>query len=126
MDQHPQGRAGGLRQVRRWSNWTAAALIGATALTTTYFARSTVTAAPAVSVPLGTAGAASRLGPGGVPGTGRPCVYVPVATSGASGVRAQTSVLSCGPGTGTPAGLSPAQVSGGAGGWGHEAEGHDS
>ena len=96
MDQHPQGRAGGLRQVRRWSNWTAAALIGATALTTTYFARSTVTAAPAVSVPLGTAGAASRLGPGGVPGTG------------------------------TPAGLSPAQVSGGAGGWGHEAEGHDS
>jgi hypothetical protein len=126
MEQHPEGRARGLRQVRRWSNWTAAALIGGTALTTTYFARSAVTATPAVSVPLGTAGAASRLGPGGAPGTGRPCVYVPVATSGASGVRAQTPALSCGPGTGTPAMLSPAQVSGGLGGRGHEAEGHDS
>jgi len=126
MDQHPRGRAGGLRQVRRWSNGTAAALIAATALTTAYFARSTVTAAPAVSVPLGTAGAASRLATGGAPGTRQPCVYVPVATSGASGVRTQTPVLSCGPGTGTPAVLSPAQVSGGQGGWGHEAEGHDS
>ncbi|HXZ70310.1 MAG TPA: hypothetical protein VEH31_05470, partial [Streptosporangiaceae bacterium] len=79
MDQHPQGRAGGLRQVRRWSNWTAAALIAATALTTAYFARSAVTAAPSVSVPLGTAGAASRPATGGAPGTGRPCVSVPVA-----------------------------------------------
>jgi hypothetical protein len=126
MDQHPQGRARGLRQVRRWSNGTAAALIGATVLTTAYFARSAVTSAPAVEVPLGTAGAASRLGPVGAPGTGRPCVYVPVATSGASGVRVQAPVLSCGPGAAAPAGLTPAQVSGGQGGSGHEAEGHDS
>jgi hypothetical protein len=129
MDKESVGRASGLRQVRRWTNWTAAALIGATALTTGYFARASLTAAPATAIPgtaLGTAGTAGRLGPGGAPGTSQPCVYVPVATSGGSGVRAQTPVLSCGPGTGTPGVLSPAQVGAGQGGWSREAEGHDS
>ena len=103
MDQGSPGRASGLRHVRRWSNWTAVALVGATVLTTGYFARASLTA-----------------------GTSQPCVYVPVATSGASGVRVQTPVLSCGPGAGPPAMFGPARVSSGQGGWGHEAEGHDS
>lgn len=123
MDKGSLGRASGLRQVRRWSNWTAAALVGATALTTGYFARASVTAAPAAAIP-GIAGTAGRLGAGGAAGARQPCVYVPVATSGGSAVRAQAPVLSCGPGTGTPAVLGPAQVGAGQGGWDHE--GHDS
>ena len=60
MDQHPQdpavpgtavtGRARGLRQVRRWSNWTAAALIAASVLTTGYFARASQQAGAASAV----------------------------------------------------------------------------
>ena len=43
MDQHPgdpaamHGRTRGLQQVRRWSNWTAAALMAATVVTTGVF-----------------------------------------------------------------------------------------
>ena len=106
MDQQPQdppaarARARGLRQVRRWSNGTAAALIAATVLTTGYFARASHSAAVAAS-------AASAAGvAGGQPGTAasthQPCVSVPVATSGGSGVTSQTVIRSCGtPGTGT-------------------------
>jgi len=107
MDQQPQdppaararARARGLRQVRRWSNWTAAALIAATVVTTGYFARASHPAAM-------TASAASAAGvAGGQPGTAasthQPCVSVPVATSGGSGVTSQTVIRSCGPGTGT-------------------------
>jgi hypothetical protein len=53
-------------------------------------------------------------------------VYVPVATSGGSAVRAQAPVLSCGPGSGTAAGLSPGQFSLGRAAGGGESEGHDS
>jgi len=98
-----EARADGLRRVRRWSNWTAVALIAATAVTTGYFAR------VSVSVPSAAAPAAVIRGVAGQPGTGsaagarQPCVSVPVATSGGSGVRAQAPVLSCGAGTGGPA-----------------------
>ena len=105
MDQQPQdppaarARARGLRQVRRWSNGTAAALIAATVVTTGYFARASHSAA-------GAASAASVAGlAGGQPGTAasthQPCVSVPVATSGGSGVTSQTVIRSCGPGTST-------------------------
>ena len=105
MDQQPQdppaarARARGLRQVRRWSNGTAAALIAATVVTTGYFARASHSAA-------GAASAASVAGlAGGQPGTSasthQPCVSVPVATSGGSGVTSQTVIRSCGPGTST-------------------------
>ena len=83
------GRTRGLRQVRRWSNWTAAAMIAATVMTTGYFART--------SQPTGAAAAVSAAGvAGGQQGTAagphRPCVSVPVATSGGSGVTSQTAV----------------------------------
>jgi len=125
MDNGSLGRASGFRQVRRWSNWTAAALIGTTALTTGYFARASVAATPAAAMP-GTAGTAGRLGVSGAPGARQPCVYVPVAASSGSAVRAQAPVLSCGPGTGTAAGLSPGQLSPGQLGAGQFYEGHES
>lgn len=81
------GRASGLVQVRRWSNWTAAALIAATALTTGYLARASVQAA---------APAAATSVAGATVGTHQPCISVPVATSGGSGVTSQTVVQSCG------------------------------
>ena len=89
------GRARGLRQVRRWSNGTAAALIAATVLTTGYFARASVPGTPAAAV---AAGAASQPGLA----AHQPCVSVPVATSGGSGVTKQTVVRSCGTGTSAP------------------------
>jgi len=124
MDNGCLGRAIGFRQVRRWSNWTAAALVGMTALTTGYFYRASVAAAPAAVMP-GTAGTAGRMGVSGAPGVRQPCVYVPVAASGGSAVRTQAPVLSCA-GTGTAAGLSPGQLSAGQFYGGHESERHDS
>ncbi len=89
---HPVlGRALGLRQVRRWSNWTAAALIAATAVTTGYFARASVSTAPA-AVAAGAKGTATAAG------THQPCISVPVATSGGSAVASRTTVRSCGAG----------------------------
>lgn len=95
------GRARGLRQVRRWSNGTAAALIAATVLTTGYFARASVPGTPAAAVAAGAAGQ-----PGPAASTHQPCVSVPVATSGGSGVTRQTVVRSCGTGTSVPAVIS--------------------
>jgi len=66
----------GLRQVRRLTNWTAAALIAVTGVTAGYFAH--VARAPR---PAATAGLQSQ-----VPGSHKPCVTAPVATSGGSGV----------------------------------------
>ncbi len=103
MDQQPQapptmrGRARGLRQVRRWSNWTAAALIAATAVTTGYFARASHPTAGAAGIAV----AAGALGQAGAAvGPHRPCVSVPVATSGGSGVTRPT--VTCGSGTSVP------------------------
>jgi hypothetical protein len=91
------GRALGLRQVRRWSNWTAAVLVAATAVTTGYFAQASVGTAPA-AVAIGAKGTATAAG------THQPCISVPVATSGGSAVTAPATIRSCGaggPGTGT-------------------------
>lgn len=109
MYQEPQeppamrSRTRGLRQVRRWSNWTAAALIAGTVVTTGYLARTSHPGAAAA----GTAGVAAGAGvageqPGTAAGAQRPCVSVPVATSGGSGVTRQTVVRSCGTGTSAP------------------------
>ena len=48
-------RAGGIRRLRRTSNWTAAALIAGMAAATGYFAHHTQPAAPAVSTVTGAA-----------------------------------------------------------------------
>ena len=96
------GRALGLRQVRRWSNWTAAVLIAATAVTTGYFARANVSAVPA-SVAAGPQGTATAAG------THQPCISVPVATSGGSAVASRTTVRSCAAG-GARAGISPVVI----------------
>ena len=112
MDQHSQepapgyamtSRARGLRQVRRWSNWTAAALIAATVVTTGYFARPG--AAPAVP-----AAAVAAGQPGTAAGPHQPCVSVPVATSGGSGVTRQTLVRSCGSGPSAPVVITTTQT----------------
>jgi hypothetical protein len=118
MDEQPRAR--GLRQVRRWSNGTAAALIAATALTTGYFARAA--AAPAAGSAALAAGqqGAGQAGTGqpvtGQPvtgtGKGQPCVSVPVATSGGSGVTRQTVIRSCGTGSGTGSGAPVVIVTG--------------
>ena len=75
-------RDGGVRRVRRVSNWTAAALIAGVAATTGYFAHASQPAAQAVGAATGTA-----------PTTGagahhKACPAAPVATSGGSGVTA--------------------------------------
>jgi len=76
-------RDGGVRRVRRVSNWTAAALIAGVAATTGYFAHASQAAVPAAGSPSGTAGPATT-------GTGahKACPAAPVATSGGSGVTA--------------------------------------
>lgn len=122
MDHHVGERASGLRQVRRWSNWTAAALVAATALTTGYFARAATSSG----------GLAAGTGVGTVSGQrsttaaspGHKCVYVPVATSGGSAVRTQM-VLSCGPAGSTAAATGVTQPAGQAA-WHEAADGHDS
>jgi hypothetical protein len=91
----PQDRDRGIRRVQRLSNWTAAALVAATAVTAGFFARA-AHPGTAQSATM-TAGAQSRA-----PSPGQPCITVPVATSGGSGVTTTTRVRTCGPaGTGT-------------------------
>ena len=81
-------RVGGLRRVRRASNWTAAALIAGVAAATGYFAHHTPPAAT-------TATQASQVPPSGqLRGTGHAAATIPgqahgaapVVTSGGSGV----------------------------------------
>ena len=93
----------GLRQVRRLSNWTAAALLTVTGITAGYFAH-TAARAPLAAT---TAGGKSQA-----PGSQQPCVSVPVAISGGSGVApapvpAASSASSCATG---PAGTRPPVV----------------
>ena len=84
----PESRDRGLRHVRRLSNWTAAALVAATAATAGYFAWAAHPGtAQSATV---TTGAQSRA-----PSPGQPCVTVPVATSGGSGVPTATVPSSC-------------------------------
>jgi hypothetical protein len=82
----------GLRRVRRLSNWTAVALVAATAGTAGYFAR----AQPSAQRPASVAGAPSQPA-GSRPG--QPCVTTPVAVSGGSGVTTTVPAQSCAPGT---------------------------
>jgi hypothetical protein len=90
----------GIRHVRRLSNWTAVALVAATAVTAGYLgiARHSAQGAATVTV-------SNFQAQGAKPG--QPCVTVPVAVSGGSGVPARTVLTqSCGPGT--SGGTSPA------------------
>jgi len=89
----PEARDRGIRRVQRLSNWTAAALVAATAVTAGFFSR-TATVSPARHSTAVTAGT-QPAGPGSRP----PCVSVPVATSGGSGVTVRTQVRNCAPGT---------------------------
>jgi hypothetical protein len=86
------------------SNWTAAALIAGTAATTGYFAQASHRTAPPSAAAAARAGSTSST----PPGQHRPCLTVPVATSGGSGVTARVPVKPCGSGT---SGASPAIVS---------------
>ena len=99
----------GLRHVRRLSNWTAVALVATTAATAGYFARGRPsTARPAiyagyeVSIFKARPAAVVASPPSTAAKPGQPCVTVPVATSGGSGVTTQIPVRTCAPGaTGT-------------------------
>jgi len=85
-----EARAGsrdrGIRHVRRLSNWTAAALIAATAVTAGYFAR----ASSGAPRPAAVAGSQSQAA-----NSRQPCITVPVATSGGSGVTTTVPAQSC-------------------------------
>lgn len=84
----------GLRHVRRLSGWTAVALVAATAATAGYFGRGSASTAKPATVVSGAPSTAAK--------PGQPCVTVPVATSGGSGVTTQVPVRTCAPGvTGT-------------------------
>jgi hypothetical protein len=83
-DDYPRAarsRAGGVRRVRRASNWTAAALIAGVAATTGYFAHHQ---APATATSSVTGVPGSQAGTAASPG--KPTLNSPVATSGGSGV----------------------------------------
>jgi hypothetical protein len=81
-----RSRDRGIRYVRRLSNWTAAALVAATAVTAGYFARASAgPARPAVVTGSQSQAANSR----------QPCVTAPVATSGGSGVATTAPAQSC-------------------------------
>jgi hypothetical protein len=79
-------RDGGVRRMRRVSNWTAAALIAGVAATTGYFAHASQTAAPTGGATTGTTGTAGTATAG--TGAHKACPAAPVATSGGSGVTA--------------------------------------
>lgn len=96
-----RSRDHGIRQVRRLSNWTAVVLVAATAVTAGYFAR----AHPGTQQPASVTGASSQV-PRTIPGA--PCVTVPVAVSGGSGVTTSVPAQSCAPGAG--GGTRPAVV----------------
>ena len=88
-----RSRNHGIRHVRRLSNWTAAALIAATAATAGAFAH----AHPGAQRPPSVTGARAPA-PG--TSTGQPCVTAPVAVSGGSGVTTTVPARSCATGTG--------------------------
>ena len=90
----PERRDRGIRRVQRLSNWTAAGLVAATAVTAGFFARGAAVSAARHTTTAVTAGTQQA-----VPGSRQPCVTVPVATSGGSGVVTQVPVRTCAPGT---------------------------
>jgi hypothetical protein len=87
----PRGRSGkvGIHQVRRMSNWTAAALIVATGATTVALAHNAFpVGVPAAAVASGSTGA---LGTAAAQGGNGPQVSHSVATTSASGVTTTTT-----------------------------------
>ena len=87
----PRGRSGkvGIHQVRRMSNWTAAALIVATGATTVALAHHAFpVGVPATAV---ASGGTSALGTTAAQGTNGPQVSHSVATTSASGVTTTTT-----------------------------------
>lgn len=74
----------GVRRVRRMSNWTAAALVAAVAVTSGYFAHAATMATPAA----GNSGTASQHQPGTTAPGHRVSLTHPVVTSGGSGATA--------------------------------------
>lgn len=110
-----RARHRGLRHVRRLSNWTAAGLVAATAVTAGYFAHASTstTSQQAASV----SGAQSRTPASSSSQACTTAVTAPVAVSGGSGVTATVPSQSapvpgqaCAPGTGS--GTPPAVVYG--------------
>lgn len=87
-----RSRDRGIRHVRRLSNWTAVALVAATAVTAGYFARAGASASG--PRPAAVTGAQSQA-----PNSHQPCVTAPVATSGGSGVTTTVPGPSCATGT---------------------------
>lgn len=90
-----EGRRDGLRRVRHMSNWTAAGLIAATAVTTGYLARGSVTTATPPTASTAARASAASGASAAAPGTHKSCITVPVATSGGSGVTRQAPVTKC-------------------------------
>jgi hypothetical protein len=88
-----RSRDRGLRHVRRLSNLTAVALVAATAAAAGYFANAHP-GTPQATAAAGSHAQASRSG------TGQPCVSVPVAVSGGSGVTTTVPARSCAAGGG--------------------------
>ena len=90
-----EGRRDGLRRVRHMSNWTAAGLIAATAVTTGYLARGSVTTGAASAAARASAASAANAASSTASGSHKACITVPVATSGGSGVTMQAPVTKC-------------------------------
>jgi hypothetical protein len=99
LEARARSRDHGLRRVRRLSNWTAVALVAATAGTAGYFARASH---PSAQQPASVSGTSVSGTHSQAPGasTGQPCVTTPVAVSGGSGVTTTVPARSCAPGTG--------------------------
>jgi hypothetical protein len=100
LEARARSRDQGLRRVRRLSNWTAVALVAATAGTAGYFAR----AHPGAQQPASVTWSHSQAP---ASSAGRPCITRPVAVSGGSGVTTTVPVRSCAPGT---SGVTPPTV----------------
>jgi len=93
LEARKRSRDRGLRHVRRLSNWTAVALVAATAVTAGFFARAHPGTQQSASVAATHSSAPAST-------SGRPCVTTPVAVSGGSGITTTVPVQSCAPGTG--------------------------
>ena len=81
-----RARHHGLRQVRRLSNWTAAGLVAATAVTAGYFASAGTATSPQQATSV--SGSQSKAPASSSSQACTPAVTVPVAVSGGSGVTA--------------------------------------
>ena len=92
------GRENGIRQLRRMSAWSAAALVVGTGAATAAFAHGFTPATPVASstAAAGTGGAALGAGRGTAYGSGGPAVTHSVATTSGSGVTTVTTTRNAG------------------------------